>query len=146
MARAKRTPGGIAIVILPDQRYTADRRAQYLDKFGEQVPGFATWQGVLLPRILGTLALFQASAGLDVPVVWVNLTLRAKDAEGWFNFDPYINGRANVVVQEITSELRQAAPNGEISQFSKARLRDWLNTFYGEQNSLDVAWQEWDDN
>ncbi|MBI4407575.1 MAG: hypothetical protein HY565_03695 [Candidatus Kerfeldbacteria bacterium] len=145
MARAKRTPGGIAIVILPDQRYTAERRAQYLAKFGQHVPGFATWQGVLLPRILGTLELFQASAGLDVPVVWVNLTLRAKGAEGWFNFAPYINGRANVVVQEITAELRAAAPHRDISQFTQAGLRDWLNTFYGEQNLLDVAWEGWVD-
>lgn len=142
MARAKRTPGGIVIVILPDQRYTAQRRLAYLAKFGQAVPDFANWQGVLLPRILGTLELFQASAGLDVPVVWVNLTLRAAEGEGWFNFDPYINGCANVVVRDITDALREATPNGEISQFTKNQLRDWLNAFYGEENRLDIAWRE----
>ncbi len=143
VARAKRTPGGIAIVILPDQRYTPERFAEARRKFADTIPDLAEWEQQLPPRYLGTLELLSATRGSEVGVYWVNVALRADNAEGWRNFAPYINGQARATVYEITDALRFFARGGDLSRFDEdpTVLARWLNRFYASENASDRTWR-----
>lgn len=144
MQRARKLGQGFAIVILPDQRFTEERRHKILrGKLGRAVPDFVNWQGTLLPHYEGVLALFVASAGLNPMVVRVNLTLKAVSAEGWLNFKPFQDGYARVQVYTVTHQVQAVAPGGALHRFDEdpMRLANWLNDFYGAENRFDTAWR-----
>lgn len=142
--RAKRTPGGIAIVILPDPRFTEERLAAMLanPKIIAEIPDLAKWDHQLPPRPNGTLELFRATAGINVPVYWVSCTLRIAAAEGWLNFGPYVHGEAQVTVRDVTAQLKAIAPVDEISRIGRSNLVAWFNELYRAQNVADSRYRE----
>ena len=136
MERSKQVPGGIGIVESPNSRYSRERFAEALRLLHGLIPDLHTWDHQLPPHYLGLLELLAASKGIDVAVIWINVTLDTAESEGWLNFKPYIDGVAHVDCFEITEALRFEAPGQDLSRFGEnpTALRDWLNQFYSRQN------------
>lgn len=141
--RASQIKGGIAIMILPDQRFKPERKARYVEKFGADIPDLEDWTVTLPPRSGGLIALLQACAGLNVTIVDMTIITKAEQAEGWTNFGPYYDSSVMVMVEDVTRELRVEARGNDLSRFAEnpASLRDWLNGRFRQKNVAGAVWR-----
>lgn len=135
--RAANIDGGIAIIVLPDQRFTPQRRTAYLAAYREKIFGLANWSITLPPRSGALLELLRACNGLGVTVVDMTIVLKEPDAEGWTNFEPYYDSEVMVRVKDVTNEVMLIALEGG----DQARFQDWLNNLFRRKNIVGARWR-----